>query len=83
MYRYAVVLFGGDGVLEKPRIVVQAKEVFTTASNVGKHLASLPTGLFVVYCIVCPRGESRVLSLWSYRLLLHSLCSELDGIMRN
>ncbi|XP_035714331.1 apolipophorins isoform X2 [Folsomia candida] len=42
--RYAVVLFGGDGVLEKPRIVVQAKEVFTTASNVGKHLASLPTG---------------------------------------
>ncbi|ODN01102.1 Apolipophorin [Orchesella cincta] len=42
--RYAAVVYGGDGVFEQPRPVVQNGEIFTTSENVGGYLTSIVMG---------------------------------------
>jgi len=42
--RYATILFGGDGVLDKPHPVVQDNKIFTSYEEIGKHMASLAIG---------------------------------------
>ncbi|PNF28889.1 hypothetical protein B7P43_G03854 [Cryptotermes secundus] len=42
--RFAVVVFGGDGVLDKPRSIVINGNVFTDPQNLPHYLENIPTG---------------------------------------
>ncbi|KAJ8914497.1 hypothetical protein NQ315_002769 [Exocentrus adspersus] len=42
--RYAVVVFGGDGVFDEPRNMIIDGNVFTTSKFVSHYLNNLPTG---------------------------------------
>jgi len=46
LWRFAVVVFGGDGVLDKPRSIVMNGNVFTGPHFLPHYFENIPTGEF-------------------------------------